>query len=138
MRTHRPRPEWGNALASPGLLQTTFDQLPDAVFFVKDAAGRYQIVNRTLAERCGIAHRESSLGRTAREIFPAPLGASYAAQDELVLRTGAEIRDKLELHLYPGRAEGWCLTFKTPLRNAAGVIVGLIGNCRSRRRSTRS
>lgn len=116
-----------SALAFPALLQETFDWIPDVVFFVKDADGRYQIVNRTLAERCGIPHRESILGRTAKEIFPAPLGASYAAQDELVLQMGMEIRDKLELHLYPGRAEGWCLTFKKPLRNAAGAVVGLIG-----------
>jgi AraC-like DNA-binding protein len=119
--------EWQGALAGAAMLQETFDWIPDVVFFVKDAAGRYRLVNRTLADRCGIAHRESIVGRTASEVFPAPLGASYAAQDELVLRTGTEIRDKLELHLYPGRTEGWCLTFKTPLRSASGAVVGLIG-----------
>jgi len=126
MRARRSRGEWQDALANPAALQATFDQVPDIVFFVKDAGGRYRIVNRTLAERCGIPHK-SILGRTAEELFPAPLGSSYVAQDQLVLRTGTEIRDKLELHLYRGRSSGWCLTFKTPLRNAGGTIVGLIG-----------
>lgn len=108
------------------VLQTLFDQIPDIVFFVKDAEGRYRVVNRTLAERSGIPHN-AIVGRTAEELFPPPLGSSYAAQDQLVLRTGSEIRDKLELHLYRGRASGWCLTFKTPLRGQGGEIVGLIG-----------
>ncbi|HEV7239378.1 MAG TPA: AraC family transcriptional regulator [Thermoanaerobaculia bacterium] len=115
-----------DAFANPLALQATFDQIPDIVFFVKDVEGRYRIVNRTLAERCGIPHK-SIVGRTAEDLFPSPLGSSYLAQDQLVLRTGTEIRDKLELHLYRGRASGWCLTFKTPLRNAGGAIVGLIG-----------
>lgn len=121
------RPEWQSALGNPAVLQRTFDQVPDVVFFVKDIEGRYQVVNRTLAERCGIPHRASIIGRTAEDVFPSPLGTSYATQDQLVLRTGTEIRDKLELHLYQGRAEGWCLTFKTPLRDETGAVVGLIG-----------
>ena len=127
MATTTPRAAWQEALADAAVLQATFDQIPDIVFFVKDAEGRYRIVNRTLAERCGIPHREAIVGRTAEELFPAPFGGSYAAQDQLVLRTGMEIRDKLELHLYRGRSSGWCLTFKTPLRDADGSIAGLIG-----------
>lgn len=111
----------------PDLLETLFSELPDVVFFLKDRAGRYVAANRTLLERCGIADRESLLGRTAEEVFPSPLGASYTAQDRLVLRTGAAIRDKLELHLYPGRGQGWCLTYKLPLRDADGAISGVAG-----------
>ncbi len=117
---------WQEALADSTRLQATFDQIPTVVFFVKDAQARYRVVNRTLEERCGIPHK-AILGRTAEELFPPPFGSRYAAQDRLVLRTGAEIRDKLELHLYQGRASGWCLTFKTPLRDARGAVVGLMG-----------
>lgn len=114
-------------LAAPGLLEDLFNRLPNVVFFAKDRDGRYVLVNQTLLERCGIAHKEGLLGRTAAEVFPSPLGASYTAQDRLVLETGAEIRDKLELHLYPGGTQGWCLTFKTPIRDADGAIEGLVG-----------
>ena len=127
MRARPSPPDWQSALGSPEVLQRTFDQVPDVVFFVKDVEGRYQLVNRTLAERCGIPHRAAIIGRTAKDVFPPPLGTSYLTQDQLVLRTGAEIRDKLELHLYTGRAEGWCLTFKTPLRDETGTVAGLIG-----------
>ena len=40
---------------------------------------------------------------------------------------GATIEKHLELHLYPNRRRGWCLTHKAPLRNEQGDIVGLVG-----------
>jgi AraC-like DNA-binding protein len=110
-----------------GLLEKLFSQLPDVVFFAKDRQGRYARVNDTLLKRCGIRERKMLLGLTAEEVFPKPLGAGYTAQDQLVLEQGVEIRDKLELHLYPGGGQGWCLTFKTPLRDAGGAITGLVG-----------
>lgn len=114
-------------LADPDLFEVLFDRLPEVVFFAKDLAGRYVLVNRTLLERCGIQHRAALIGRTAEEVFPAPLGASYTAQDRQVLKSGEVIRDKLELHLYPGGREGWCLTFKTPLRDLKNNVIGLTG-----------
>jgi PAS domain S-box-containing protein len=119
----------GRTPPQPGLelLAEVFDQLPDVVFFVKDEGGRYVAANRTLFERCGIRHNKGLLGRTAEQVFPPPFGQSFGAQDRLVLRDGVTIRDKLERHLYPGGGEGWCLTFKTPLRGPGGSISGLVG-----------
>jgi AraC-like DNA-binding protein len=113
-------------MLAPELIESLFDALPGVVFFTKDRASRYVLVNETLVERCGAKHKSDLRGRTVEEVFPAQLGAIYAAQDALVLETGAEVRDRLELHLYPGGGEGWCLTLKTPLRRA-GAIVGLVG-----------
>jgi PAS domain S-box-containing protein len=110
-----------------GLLEKLFDELPDVVFFVKDLQGRYSSVNDTLLKRCGFKRRDALLGLTAEEVYPKPLGAGYLAQDRLVLQKGIEIRDKLELHLYPGGGQGWCLTFKTPIRDGGGAITGLAG-----------
>jgi hypothetical protein len=44
-----------------------------------------------------------------------------------VLAGDADIEDQLELHLYPNRDPGWCLTRKTALRDAHGRIIGLTG-----------
>src|SRR5260221_11050882 len=110
----------------PGLLEKLFSQLPDVVFFTKDRLGRYARVNDTLLNGCGIKDRAKLLGLTAEQVFPKPLGASYAAQDQLVIREGIEIRDRLELHLYPGGGRGWSLTFKTPLYSGK-TITGLLG-----------
>lgn len=106
-------------------LQTLLDPLPHTVFFVKDARGRYTHANLTLVRRLGLARREDVVGRMPGQLFPPGLGDAYAAQDRRVL-AGHSISSQLELHLYPSRAPGWCLTHKIPLRGQQGVA-GVIG-----------
>ena len=104
-----------------------FDGVPDIVFFVKDARGRYMAVNDTLAARCGLSNKDEAIGRTAEELFPPPLGDAFAQQDRDILRGGSGIRDHLELHLYPGGRRGWCLTFKEPIPGKNGGVAGICG-----------
>ncbi len=118
------------AVRQAGFVLELFDHLPDVVFFVKDARGRYAAINDTLVDRLGRRRKQDVLGRTARDLFPAPLGESYLQQDLAVLRGGRALADVLELHLYPGGAEGWCITRKTPLRAPGGAVIGLAGTSR--------
>lgn len=104
-----------------------FDALPDVVFFVKDAECRYVLVNRTLVNRCGLKEKSALMGRNATQVFPTAFGHIYLAQDQAVLAGGVEIHDQLELHLYPNRDPGWCLTHKIPLFDADRKVVGLAG-----------
>lgn len=106
-------------------LQRLLDTLPDTVFFIKDARGRYTHANLTLVRRLGLSRREDVVGRTPAEVFPQRLGDAYSIQDRRVL-AGRAITSQLEIHLFPNRAPGWCLTHKTPLRQDE-TIVGLIG-----------
>lgn len=114
-------------LERPWMAAEIFDAVPDIAFFVKDREGRYIVVNQALADRCAGGIREKLLGRTAAEVFPEALGESFSEQDFEVLREGRPIRGQLELHLYPNGREGWCLTWKEPVLNAAGEIVGVAG-----------
>ena len=41
--------------------------------------------------------------------------------------SGVPIVQNLELHLYPTRLEGWCLTDKLPLRSGNGLVTGIAG-----------
>ncbi len=104
-----------------------FESMPDAAFFVKDRAGRYIAVNRSLLLRAGLRDRKQLLGRHVTEIFPPDLAARYALQDEAVLRTGRPIRDQLELHWRVNHQRGWCLTTKLPLHDESGAVVGIVG-----------
>jgi AraC-like DNA-binding protein len=104
-----------------------FDGVPDIVFFVKDAGGRYMAVNDTLATRCGLPGKDAAIGLTTEDLFPPPLGEAFALQDREILKNGSSIRDHLELHLYPGGRSGWCLTFKEPVRGKNGKPVGICG-----------
>jgi AraC-like DNA-binding protein len=104
-----------------------FDALPGVVFFIKDEAARYVMLNQTLVQRLGYRNKAELLGRRAEEVFPDRFGALYTAQDHQVLASGTQLEDQLELHLYPGRQAGWCLTHKLALRDAQGRIIGMAG-----------
>jgi len=108
-------------LASLSAVAPLLDAMPGVVFFVKDAQARYVLVNQTLATRCGYRDKSELLGRTAEEVFPSRFGPLYTAQDKEVLEAGSLLADQLELHLYPGRQPGWCLTHKLALRDAGGA-----------------
>ena len=45
-----------------------FDGLPDVVFFIKDASGRYTHANATLIRRLGLKRREEVIGNMASKI----------------------------------------------------------------------
>ncbi|MCO6063064.1 PAS domain-containing protein, partial [Pseudomonas sp. MOB-449] len=49
------------------------------------------------------------------------------AQDRRVLDRGEPLSDQLELHLYPGRQPGWCLTHKLALRDTHQRVIGMAG-----------
>ena len=114
-------------ITASSFVERLFDQVPDVVFFVKDRNGRYKMVNQTLVARCGKPSKDELLGRTSKEVFPAPLGDRFLEQDQAVCTSGSPIVQNLELHLYPTRLEGWCLTDKTPLYGTDGAVIGVAG-----------
>ncbi len=117
-------------LGRPWMADEMFDAVPDCVFFVKDREGRYVAVNEALVTRCGRGSKDELVGKTAREVFPHPLGERFTEQDYEVIRHGRPIRGQLELHLYPNGRRGWCLTWKEPVTGASGGTIGVAGMSR--------
>ncbi len=109
------------------VLEQLFDLTPDIAFFIKDTSGRYIVVNHSLVERNGFTSKAQLVGRRASDVFAGDLGRIPSDQDAAVIRTGRPLLDHLELHLHRPRNACWCLTTKLPLRDAKGVIIGLIG-----------
>ncbi|MFS8980354.1 AraC family transcriptional regulator [Cupriavidus necator] len=109
------------------ILEPIFDAMQDVVFFVKDSDACYVLANATLAARCGFKDKHALIGKRAEQVFPPRFGRIYTEQDKTVLRLGSKLIDQLELHLYPGRRPGWCLTSKLPLRDTVGRVLGVVG-----------
>jgi AraC-like DNA-binding protein len=107
--------------------EALFDCLNDTVFFVKNKDGQYVVVNETLVKRCGLRTKQQLIGKRPSELQGRSLGTDYEAQDEDVLSNGASIVNQLELHMYPNRSIGWCMTNKYPLYDADNIIIGLAG-----------
>ena len=115
------------AAASPAeelrLLRAALDGTTDSVF-VKDTQGRYLVINAAGAGYIGRRTAEI-LGQDDRALFPAETAGSIMAHDREVLRSGQPHAFEVVL---PVRGEPRVfLSTKTPYRDAAGQVVGLIG-----------
>ncbi len=109
------------------LLRQLIDHLPDGVF-VKDAAGRYLLMNKRHAQLAGYPV-EALMGKTALEAFP-DLGETYFADDLQVIQSGQPLLGREERLIHredPSLPDGWCITSKIPICNADGLTVAMVG-----------
>ncbi len=111
------------------LLRALIDAVPDPLF-CKDLAGRFLLTNTANAAAFGLPP-EDFIGKTDTELPGVRDHAGlYQVDDQRVVRTGEPILDREEpYHRLDGK-RGTYLTSKFPLRDADGVIVGLVGIAR--------
>ena len=107
------------------ILRTVIDTMPDQIF-VKDRAGKFTLVNRTLMNRMGRKSPEDIIGKTEREFFPKSVADRFRADDKEILRTGAT-RTNMEEEIVSADGTRWALTTKVPLRDSSGRITGIVG-----------
>ncbi len=117
----------GALLLDTRLVEQIADLLHDTAFFIKDAAGRYIVVNDSLVARHGLRSKAEMLGRRPCEVCPGDYGRVPTEQDAQVLRTGRPILERLELFWSRPNVPVWGLTSKLPIRDAHGRVCGLIG-----------
>lgn len=114
-------------------LEALFDACAELVFFAKNVRGEYVMVNEALVKRLGCDDRNEVLGRTAREVFPPPLGETFYEQDLKLIESRIPLRNELEVHLGATGRSVWCLTTKLPIIGPDGVCTGLVGLSRDLR-----
>lgn len=103
------------------------DLMHDTAFFIKDSTGCYVVVNHSLVERHGLAHKSQMIGRRPCDVCPGDFGRIPTEQDAQVLRTGRPIIERLELFWRRPNVPVWGLTSKLPIRDEHGRVTGLIG-----------
>lgn len=109
------------------ILSTLFDAAPDIAFFVKDAAGRYVMVNDSLVKRHGLGSKSEAIGKKSRDICQGEFGQVPSEQDEEVLRTGQPLLEHLEMQWSSRKEPVWCVTTKLPIPDNEGRTIGLVG-----------
>ncbi|MGM9515019.1 EAL domain-containing protein [Roseateles sp. DB2] len=120
--------------ANRQLLAAVVDGTTDAVF-VKDADGRYLMVNQAAAGFVGLP-RDAILGRRDADIFPAESARLIRARDELVMAEGVTSSHEESLLNQSGQALVFHVT-KGPWRDEGGAIRGLFGISRDVSREAR-
>ncbi len=99
---------------------------PHVMFCVKDDVGRYVAANRAFAERSGAAAPGDVIGRTAHDLFPEALAASYEQQDAAIMESGQALTNELEFITQPDGTIGWYLTSKSRLVDQSGTPSGIV------------
>jgi two-component system CheB/CheR fusion protein len=107
------------------LLNSLLASVPDAIYF-KDVRGRFIRANHAVAARLGLGEPRDAVGKTAFEL-PHQGALLEHQKDEEIVRTGEPQHYQMEKRLLADGSEEWDVVTRLPLRNGAGIIVGVIG-----------
>jgi PAS domain S-box-containing protein len=103
--------------------RTLVENIPQKIF-MKDRKFRWVSINEKLAHDLGL-RPEEVLGKVDADLFLPELAAKYHADDARIMATG-KTEELEERYIQEGR-ETWVNTIKTPVRDASGQIVGVLG-----------
>jgi PAS domain S-box-containing protein len=100
--------------------------LPDPVFF-KDRYGRFLAANPVIAKHFRVDDPAVLIGRSDFDFFSSEHAQQAYADEQEVMRTGQPITALLEKETHEGDRVTWCLTWKAPLHDHAGRLIGTFG-----------
>ena len=102
-----------------------FDQLPDTLFWIKDAACRFRWANRALVMLNGRGSRWDLIGQSDTD-FSELDRANQFYHDDLKALAGEPVVGRVELIVF-NHIGHWYSTTKLPLHNIRTRIVGTVG-----------
>ena len=108
-------------------MRALLDNIPDIVW-LKDADSRFIAVNESFGKACGIKPTEI-VGKTDLDMWPMELAEAYRADDQDVMRSGRTKRIE-EPQVDAAGRQTWMETFKTPIHNDRGDVIGTTGIAR--------
>jgi len=111
------------------LSSSVIDGLPDYIY-VKDAERRYLLDNAKHRQFLGVGTVQEVVGKTVYDFFPKDLAQQYDADDQAIIQSGQPLIDREERITHRDGRQFWVSTTKTPLRDAQGRIIGLVGRGR--------
>jgi PAS domain S-box-containing protein len=98
------------------------------LLWLKDTEGRLLTVNKAYAAACGRSDPEQIYGLTDLDLWPKELAEKYRADDRRVMSAGdASVMEEM---IFIGNKHVWHETFKTPVRDDQGRVIGTTGYAR--------
>ncbi|MFM9105113.1 MAG: PAS domain-containing protein [Chloroflexota bacterium] len=110
-------------------LQAILDALPVSVY-LKDAAHRYIRINRTAAERLGLADPADAIGKTSADLWDAATADRIRDEERDLLASGEDEVEGIDFQPRPDGRETVVLYAKRLVRDAEGNPAGFIGTDR--------
>ena len=116
-----------------GQLKAILDNLPFLAWF-KDKEGRHIEINRFFEISCGLT-RDEIIGKTDLDIWPRELALGYMEDDREVMASRKQINKEERVQDKAGGI--WFNTFKTPVFDQEGNVIGTAGITRDITESSR-
>ena len=105
-------------------LRSMMDNLPHLTW-LKDTEGRYLAMNRKFADFLRLADPGHGIGKTDLDLQPKEFAQKYRADDAEVMAGRRQIR--VEERATDGDRGFWVETYKTPIIDAGGKVLGTTG-----------
>ena len=106
--------------------QALLDNIPHMAW-MKNTRGAFLAVNEAFARACGLERKEI-LGKTDRDVWPSEHAERYMADDLRIMASGAKFF--VEEPIHEGGDVKWFETFKTPIHDSTGGVIGTVGLAR--------
>jgi PAS domain S-box-containing protein len=106
--------------------QALLDNIPHMAW-MKNTEGVFLAVNEAFARACG-REKAAIVGKTDRDVWPLEHAERYMQDDLRVIGSGEKFF--VEEPIAEGGDTKWFETFKTPIHDAAGVVIGTVGLAR--------
>jgi diguanylate cyclase (GGDEF)-like protein/PAS domain S-box-containing protein len=103
------------------------DNFPFLVW-LKDTESRFLAVNRPFAESAGFTDTEQLKGKSDLDIWPHELAETYRADDQEVMANRTQ--KELEEEVTDRGAHRWFETYKAPVTDETGELLGTVGFAR--------
>ena len=115
----------------PGqMMESLFEAIPGAYFFVKDLELRFVTAGQDFAEGMGAESVDHIVGKTDHDFTPDFLADAFHADDRRVIETGIPMLNKVELVPAADGTLDWLCTTKIPLWRQDGKVLGVAGVAR--------
>ena len=110
--------------ASQASLKALLDNTP-YLMWLKDTGSRFVAVNKAFVRSAGKTSAAEIIGKTDFDLWPKELAERYRAEDVEVMTTlQQKLMEEQEIHL---GQRCWMETFKTPILNQDGKLLGTAG-----------
>ncbi len=108
-------------------LSAIIENQPGLVW-LKDTESRFLAVNKSFAESCGVDNPDSLVGKSDWDVWPDELADKYRLDDLEVMNKKVSVM--VEEPIQDSGVRKWFETFKTPVIDENGTVIGTTGYAR--------
>ncbi|MFM7605621.1 MAG: helix-turn-helix domain-containing protein [Prosthecobacter sp.] len=126
MNSEPPSQTFYHRLADGHELLQALDQIPAAMFMIKDCDSRYVFMSRALKDAIHLPPDFDIVGKSDFDLFPRIIAENYRQNDLLVFQRNRPLIKEIHATSFFDHPSEWAWSSKYPLHDKRGKVIGLI------------